>query len=148
MVGPGPLDGEDTPLRVLGDSADGTGEPMRRWLTPAIPRHHRQPYRDAPRAGRITTDDFVIDCGRRTVTAARPTTRCPPPSARGWLQKTLPLMLIGVYAALLPSADGNYTSLEHEPLLRAACSQRDPEGQARKYRRHRPMVERFDRCSG
>ena len=62
------LDGEDTPVRVLGDSAYGTGA-TRAALADA--RHTTiikpNPLR-APVPGGFTTDDFVIDFDARTVT--------------------------------------------------------------------------------
>jgi hypothetical protein len=141
LVGLALLDGEDTPVRVLGDSAYGTGA-TRAALADA--RHTAiikpNPLR-APVAGGFTTDDFVIDFDARTVTCpANYTLPIPPSGGVGFKKRCHSCSLA---SRCTTAVSGRKLTLsEHEPLLRAARSQaRDPEWQA-EYRRHRPMVER------
>ncbi|HUO38970.1 MAG TPA: IS1182 family transposase [Mycobacterium sp.] len=141
VVGLGLLDGEHTPVRVLGDSAYGTGA-TRAALGKAghVAVIKPVPLR-TPVPGGFTTDDFAVDFDARTVT-------CP-------ANHTLPIPRGGgvgfeKWCGSCPLASRcttakrgrKLTLSEHDPLLRAARTQaHDPEWQA-EYRRHRPMVER------
>jgi hypothetical protein len=141
VVGLALLENEDTPVRVLGDSAYGTGAAraaLRKARHTAVIKPN--PLR-APVPGGFTSDDFVIDFDARTVT-------CP-------AGHTLPIPLSGgvgfkkrcrscpLATRCTTAANGRKLTIsEHEPLLRAARSQaRDPRWQV-EYRQHRPMVER------
>jgi IS5 family transposase len=141
VVGLALLDGEDTPLRVLGDSAYGTGA-TRAALADASHTAIIKPHPlRAPVPGGFTTDDFVIDFDARTVTCpANYTLPIPPSGGVGFRKRCHSCSLA---SRCTTAVSGRKLTLsEHEPLLRAARSQaRDPEWQA-EYRRHRPMVER------
>ncbi|MFN8032959.1 MAG: IS1182 family transposase [Mycobacterium sp.] len=141
VVGLGLLDGEDTPVRVLGDSAYGTGvaraalaELKHVAVLKPIPLR-------APVPGGFTSDDFTIDFQARTVTCPADHTVGIPPGGGVRFER---------YCRSCPLATQCTTAKrgrcltisEHEPLLRAARSvARTPEWQA-EYRQHRPMVER------
>src|SRR5262249_32898650 len=138
VVGLALLDNDDTPVRVLGDWAYGTGAAraaLRKARHTAVIKPN--PLR-APVPGGFTSDDFVIDFDARTVT-------CP-------AGHTLPIPLSGgvgfkkrcqscpLATRCTTAANGRKLTIsEHEPLLRAARSHaRDPKWQA-EYRQHRPM---------
>lgn len=141
VVGLDLLAGERSPVRVLGDSAYGTGA-TRAALAEAehVAVIKPLPLR-APVPGGFTTDDFSIDFDARTVTCPADHTRSIPPSGGvgfGKLCRTCPLA-----SRCTTAKQGRKLTLtEYEPLQRIARSQaRDPEWQA-EYRQHRPMVER------
>lgn len=141
VVGLGLVDGEDSPVRVLGDSAYGTGA-ARTALAAAghVAIIKPIPLR-APVPGGFTADDFVIDFDARTVTCpANHTLPIPPSGGVGFRSRcrTCPLA-----SRCTTAVSGRKLTLSfHEPLLRAARRDaRDPQWQA-EYRQHRPMVER------
>ncbi|MGA9491447.1 MAG: IS1182 family transposase [Mycobacterium sp.] len=141
VVGLGLLDGEDTAVRVLGDSAYGTGA-TRAALAAAghVAIIKLIPLR-APVPGGFTSDDFVIDFDARTVTCPANHTRPIPRSGGvgfGSRCRTCPLA-----SRCTTAVSGRKLTLTaYEPLVRAARGQAAaPDWQA-EYRRHRPMVER------
>jgi hypothetical protein len=141
VVGLALLDDEQSPVRVLGDSAYGTGA-TRTALAEAehVAVIKPLPLR-APVPGGFTTDDFSIDFDARTVTCPANHTRPIPPGGGvgfGKLCSTCPL----ASRCTTAKRGRKLTLTEYEPLQRIARSQaRDPQWQA-EYRQHRPMVER------
>jgi hypothetical protein len=141
VVGLALLDDEQSPVRVLGDSAYGTGA-TRTALAEAehVAVIKPLPLR-APVPGGFTTDDFSIDFDARTVTCPANHTRPIPPGGGVGFGK---LCSTGPLASRCTTAKRGrkLTLTEYEPLQRIARSQaRDPQWQA-EYRQHRPMVER------
>jgi IS5 family transposase len=141
VVGLSLLDGEDTPVRVLGDSAYGTGA-ARAALAEAghVAVIKPVPLR-TPVPGGFTSEDFTIDFTARTVTCPASHTISITPSGGVKFEKycrTCPLA-----PRCTTAAHGRKLTLSlYEPLLRAArADARDPGWQA-EYRQHRPMVER------
>lgn len=141
VVGLGLLDDEPGPVRVLGDSAYGTGAARaelvaRRHVAVIKPVSLRPPV-----AGGFTTDDFAVDFDARTATCPAGHTAVIAPKGSVSFQKhcrSCPLR------SLCTTAQHGRTLQisEHEPLLRTArIHATDPMWQA-EYRRHRPMVER------
>lgn len=141
VVGLALLDDEQAPVRVLGDSAYGTGE-ARAAL--AEEKHVAVikpiPLR-TPVPGGFTSDDFHIDFDARTVTCPDNRTVEIRPSGGAAFEK---------YCRSCSLADQCTTAKrgrkltigEHEHHLRTARAMaRTPEWQA-EYRRYRPMVER------
>jgi hypothetical protein len=140
VVGLALLDDEQSPVRVLGDSAYGTGATR----TALVEAEHVAvikpvPLR-APVPGGFTTDDFSIDFDARTVTCPANHTRPIPPSGGvgfGRVCSTCPLA-----SRCTTAKRGRKLLSEYEPLQRIARSQAcEPEWQS-EYRQHRPMVER------
>jgi IS5 family transposase len=141
VVGLGLLDGEDTPVRVLGDSAYGTGAAraaLAKMKHTAVIKPI--PLR-TPVPGGFTSDDFTIDFDARTVTCPAEHTVRIAPSGGAKFEK---------YCRSCPLASQCTTAQhgrsltigEHEHHMRAArADARTPHWQA-EYRRHRPMVER------
>jgi hypothetical protein len=140
-VGLALLEGEDTPVRVLGDSAYGTGA-ARAALAEAghIAVIKPLPLR-APVPGGFTSDDFSIDFAAQTVTCPASHTTAIRPSGSASFEK---------YCRYCPLASrcttakrGRHLTISiHEQHLRdARVLARDPSWQA-EYRQHRPMVER------
>jgi IS5 family transposase len=141
VVGLALLDSEDEPVRVLGDSAYGTGA-ARAALAAAghLAVIKPIPLR-TPVPGGFTADDFAIDFAARSVT-------CP-------AAHTLPIRPSGGvsferYCRSCPLASRCTTAVRgrkltlniHEQSLRAARTlAKDPDWQA-EYRQYRPMVER------
>jgi IS5 family transposase len=141
VIGVDLLQDEDAPVRVLGDSAYGTGA-ARAALASAghVAVIKPLPLR-TPVPGGFTLDDFTIDFDARTAT-------CP-------ASHTLPIRTTGTvsferYCRSCPLASQcttavrgrNLTISIYEQQQRAARTlARDPEWQA-EYRQHRPMVER------
>jgi IS5 family transposase len=141
VVGLALLDAEHHPVRVLGDSAYGTGtaraalaELKHVAVIKPIPLR-------APVPGGFTSDDFTIDFDARTVTCPANHTRPIPASGGvgfGKLCSTCPL----ASQCTTAKRGRKLTLTEYEPLQRIARSEaRDPQWQA-EYRQHRPMVER------
>lgn len=135
------LEGEDQPLRVLGDSAYGTGE-ARAALAAAghvavikpIPLRYAVP-------GGFTIDDFTIDFDANTVTCpARHTATIRPSRSVSFERhcRTCPLA-----SQCTTAVRGRKITIgAHEQLQRAArATAQDPDWQD-EYRQHRPMVER------
>jgi len=141
VVGLGLLENEDTPVRVLGDSAYGTGT-ARAALAEAghVAVIKPIPLR-APVPGGFTSDDFTIDFDARTVTCPANYTLPVPPSGGVGFKKRCRSCLLE--SRCTTAVSGRKLTLSvYEPVLRAARAQaRDSEWQA-EYRTHRPMVER------
>jgi len=141
VVGLALLDGEDTAVRVLGDSAYGTGA-TRAALAAAghVAIIKPTPLR-APIPGGFTSDDFIVDFDARTVTCpANHILPIPRSGAVGFKSRCRSCPLA---SRCTTAVNGRKLTLSiHEPQPRAARRQaRDPQRQA-EYRQHRPMVER------
>lgn len=141
VVGLSLLEGEHTPVRVLGDSAYGTGA-ARAALADAghVAVIKPLPLR-SPVPGGFTSDDFLIDFDARIVTC---------PAGHGMPIRPSGGVTFERYCRSCPLASRCTTATRgrkltlhiHEQLLRAArVAARDPDWQA-EYRQHRPMVER------
>jgi IS5 family transposase len=141
VVGLGLLSGERLPVRVLGDSAYGTGA-ARAALADAGHAAVIKPLPlRIPVPGGFTSDDFSIDFDARTATCPAGHTVGIAPSGGVKFEKycrSCPLR-----TQCTTARQGRCLTIsEHEPLLRAARAvARTPEWQD-EYRRHRPMVER------
>jgi transposase len=135
------LAGEDQPVRVLGDSAYGTGE-ARAELDAAGHVAVIKPFPlRTPVPGGFTSDDFTIDFDARTVTCPATHTVAIRPSGSASFQR---------HCRACPLADKCTTAKNgrkltisaHEQLQRTARAlAQEPDWQA-EYRQHRPMVER------
>ncbi|ETZ37181.1 IS1182 family transposase [Mycobacterium avium] len=141
VVGLSLLEGEHTPVRVLGDSAYGTGA-ARAALADAghVAVIKPLPLRP-PVPGGFTSDDFLIDFDARIVTC---------PAGHGMPIRPSGGVTFERYCRSCPLASRCTTATRgrkltlhiHEQLLRAArVAARDPDWQT-EYRQHRPMVER------
>lgn len=141
VVGLALLEHEDTPVRVLGDSAYGTGAARAALAAVGHAAIIKPIPLRTPVPGGFTTDDFTIDFDARTVTCpANHTLPIPTSGGVGFGKRcrSCPLASKCTTAA----AGRKLTLSAYEPLHRAARSHaRDPEWQA-EYRQHRPMVER------
>lgn len=135
------LDDEPGPVRVLGDSAYGTGAARaaladRKHFAVIKPIPLRTPV-----PGGFTSDDFSIDFDARTVTCPAEHTVAITPSGGAKFEKhcrSCPLRTQCTTA----KRGRKLTISEHEHHLRAARAMaRTPQWQA-EYRQHRPMVER------
>lgn len=141
VVGLALLEGEETAVRVLGDSAYGTGATRAALAAAghiAIIKPH--PLR-APMPGGFTADDFIVDFDARTVTCpANHTLPIPRSGGVGFKSRCRSCPLA---SRCTTAANGRKLTLGvHEPQLRAARRHaRDPQWQS-EYRQHRPMVER------
>jgi IS5 family transposase len=141
VVGVGLLAGEDAPVRVLGDSAYGTGT-TRATLAAAghVAVIKPLPLR-TPVPGGFTSDDFTINFEARTVTCPANHTVEIRPSGGAAFQKycrSCPL----AHQCTTAKHGRKLTLSEHEQYLRTARAlARDPDWQS-EYRQHRPMVER------
>ncbi|MCV7131273.1 IS1182-like element ISMgi2 family transposase, partial [Mycolicibacterium vanbaalenii] len=141
VIGLALLADEHTPVRVLGDSAYGTGD-ARAAL--AELKHvaviKPLPLR-VPVPGGFTSDDFIIDFDARTVTCpAEHTVAIGRTGGAGFEKhcRSCPLR----QQCTTAKRGRKLTISEHEPHLRAARAvARTPEWQ-NEYRQHRPMVER------
>lgn len=141
VVGLALLDDESTPVRVLGDSAYGTGATRAALAAGGHTAVIKPIPLRAPVPGGFTSDDFSINFDARTVTCPANHTVGIAPSGGVKFEKycrRCPLT-----AQCTTAKRGRCLTLtEHEPLLRAARSTaRNPDWQA-EYRQHRPMVER------
>jgi IS5 family transposase len=139
-VGLGLLDGEDSPVRVLADSAYGSGE----FRAELVERGHVDRVKPAPTRsvipGGFTVDDFTVDHDNRTAT-------CP-----NGLTRTISRTGVATFGAACvgcplrhrctTSATGRSLTIRpHDALQRTARRDaRNPEWQ-NEYRRYRPMVE-------
>jgi IS5 family transposase len=135
------LEGEDQPLRVLGDSAYGTGQ-ARAALAAAghVAVIKPIPLR-APVPGGFTIDDFTIDFDAHTVTCPAGHTATIRPSRSVSFERhchTCPLA-----SQCTTAVRGRKITIgAREQLQRAArATAQDPDWQD-EYRQHRPMVER------
>ena len=141
VVGLGLLDDEQAPVRVLGDTAYGTGAAR----AALADRKHGAVIKPIPLRtpvpGGFTSDDFSIDFDARTVTCPAEHTVAITPSGGAKFEKhcrSCPLRTQCTTA----KRGRKLTISEHEHHLRAARAMaRTPEWQA-EYRQHRPMVER------
>jgi hypothetical protein len=141
VVGLALLDDEQSPVRVLGDSAYGTGAARAALATARHTAIIKPVPLRAPVPGGFTSDDFVIDFDARTVTCpANHTLPIPPSGGVGFKKRCRSCPLA---SHCTTAVSGRKLTLSvHEPLLRAARHQaREPDWQ-HQYRRHRPMVER------
>lgn len=141
VVGLALLDDESTAVRVLGDSAYGTGATRAALAAGGHTAVIKPIPLRVPVPGGFTSDDFIINFDARTVTCPADHTVGIAPSGGVKFEKyccSCPLT-----AQCTTAKRGRCLTLtEHEPLLRAARSTaRDPDWQA-EYRQHRPMVER------
>lgn len=141
VIGLGLLAGEKTPVRVLGDSAYGTGEARSalaelKHVAVIKPIPLRTPV-----PGGFTSDDFTIDFDARTVTCPANHTVTIRPSGGAAFEK---------YCRSCPLASKcttakrgrKLTITEHEHHMRAARAAARTPGWQDEYRQHRPMVER------
>lgn len=141
VIGLGLLAGEQAPVRVLGDSAYGTGQTraaLAELKHVAVIKPH--PLR-TPVPGGFTSDDFTIDFDARTVTCPANHTVAIRPSGGAAFQKychSCPL------AARCTTAKRGrkLTISEHEHHLRTARARARTRQWQDEYRQHRPMVER------
>jgi IS5 family transposase len=141
VVGLALLHDEHSSVRVLGDSAYGTGAAraaLRKAKHTAIIKP--LPMR-TPVPGGFTSDDFIIDFKARTATC--PADHTLPIRSSGTVSFERYCRTCALASRCTTAKRGrNLTISEHEQLLRAARSQaRDPQWQD-EYRQHRPMVER------
>jgi hypothetical protein len=141
VIGLALLDSEDAPVRVLGDSAYGTGA-ARAALTDMkhVAVIKPNPLR-APVPGGFTSDDFTIDFDARTVTCpAEHTIAIHPNGGAAFEKHCRSCPLIG--RCTTAKRGRKLTINKHELHLRAArAAARTPQWQT-EYRQHRPMVER------
>jgi Transposase DDE domain len=141
VVGLQLLAGEDAPVRVLGDSAYGTGD-TRAALAAASHVAVIKPLpQRTPVPGGFTSDDFTIDFDARTVTCPADHTVTIRPSGSAAFERycrSCPL----ASRCTTATRGRKLTFSKHEQLLRAARAlAKDPDWQS-EYRQHRPMVER------
>lgn len=141
VVGLGLLDDEHTPVRVLGDSAYGTGAARaalaeRKHVAVIKPLPLRTPV-----PGGFTIDDFAIDFDARTVTC--PAGHTVGIAPRGGVKFEKYCGACPLRKKCTTAQRGRQLTVsEHEQLMRTARRQaHDPDWQD-EYRQHRPMVER------
>lgn len=141
VIGLALLDDEHTPVRVLGDSAYGTGQARARLADLKHVAVIKPLPQRSPVPGGFTSDDFIIDFDARTVTCPAEHTVAIGRSGGAGFEKhcrSCPLRQQCTNA----KRGRKLTISEHEPHLRAARAvARTPQWQA-EYRQHRPMVER------
>jgi IS5 family transposase len=135
------LDGEAAPVRVLADSAYGSGE----FRAELAERGHVDLVKPAPTRsvvpGGFTVDDFVIDHTHRTATCPAAVTRNI--SRAGYATFGAACRGCRLRERCTTSATGKSLKIRpHDALQRAARAEaRNPDWQ-NEYRQHRPMVER------
>jgi IS5 family transposase len=141
VVGLALLDHEQASVRVLGDSAYGTGAARAALVQMKHTAIIKPIPLRAPVPGGFTSDDFSIDFDARTVTCPAGHTVAITPSGGAKFEthcRSCPLRTQCTTA----KRGRKLTISEHEHHLRAARAlARTPQWQA-EYRRHRPMVER------
>ena len=141
VVGLALLADEHEPVRVLGDSAYGTGA-ARAALASAghVAVIKPLPLR-TPVPGGFTSDDFTIDFAARTVTC--PAAHTLPIRPSGGVAFERHCHSCSLMSRCTTAVRGRKLTIHiHEQLLRAARAQaKDLDWQA-EYRQHRPMVER------
>jgi IS5 family transposase len=141
VVGLGLLNGEHTPVRVLGDAAYGTGATRAALHQSGHTAVIKPMPLRTPVPGGFTSDDFSIDFTARTVTCPALHAVAIRPSGSASFEKHCRTCSLS-HQCTTAKRGRNLTLTVHEPLLRDARSQaRDREWQA-EYRQHRPMVER------
>jgi len=141
VIGLALLEHEDEPVRVLGDSAYGTGAARAALAAGGHVAVIKPIPLRAPVPGGFTSDDFTIDFTARTVS-------CP-------AAHTLPIrpsggVCFGRYCRSCPLAaqcttakDGRKLTIStHEHHLRSARTLAGEPAWQAEYRQHRPMVER------
>lgn len=141
VVGLALLDNETIPVRVLGDSAYGTGATRAALAAGGHCAIIKPIPLRAPVPGGFTSDDFIVDFEARTVTCpANHTVSIPRSGGVGFKSRCRSCPLA---SRCTTAVNGRKLTFSvHEPQLRAARRQaRDPQWQA-EYRQHRPMVER------
>ena len=135
------LDGEDSPVTVLADSAYGSGE----FRAELAERGHTDRVKPAPVpriiAGGFTVDDFTVDHAAGTATCPNGLTRTI--SRSGWATFGAACTGCPLRARCTRSRAGKTLRVSaHDARSRAARrAARDPDWLA-EYRQHRPMVER------
>lgn len=141
VVGLALLEGEQAPVRVLGDSAYGTGAARAALAANGHTALIKPNPLRAPVPGGFTSDDFTIDFVARTVTC--PANHTLPIPASGGVSFRKRCRSCPLASRCTTAVSGRKLTLTtYEPLLRAARTQaRNLDWQA-EYRRHRPMVER------
>ncbi len=135
------LDGEDHPVRVLADSAYGSGE-LRAALTA---RGHIDLVKPAPTRsvipGGFTVDDFAIAHAERT--ASCPAGLVRPISRTGVVTFGAACRDCGLRLRCTTSLTGKSLTIRaHDALQRAARAEARTTQWQNEYRQHRPMVER------
>jgi Transposase DDE domain/Transposase domain (DUF772) len=141
VVGLALLDGEDSPVTVLADSAYGSGE-LRAGLTE---RGHTDRVKSAPTRsavnGGFSVDDFTVDHAAGTATCPAGLTRTI--SRTGWATFGAACIGCPLRARCTRSRRGKTLKVgPHDARQRnARRNARNPEWQ-NEYRRYRPMVER------
>ena len=140
-VGLGLLDGEAEPVRVLADSAYGTGE-----FRAELAKHgHIDRVKPAPipRIGPngFTVDDFTVDHDNRTATCPNGLTR--PISRSGYATFGAACTGCPLRARCTRARRGKVLKIRRHDALQRAARQAacDPDWLA-EYRQHRPMIER------
>jgi DDE family transposase/transposase-like protein DUF772 len=141
VVGLGLLDGEDSPVTVLADSAYGSGE----FSAELAGRGHTDRVKPAPvpRAieGGFTVDDFTVDHAARTATCPNGLTR--PISGTGFVTFGAGCANCPLRARCTRSRRGKKLKVGPQDARQRTARQaaREPDWLA-EYRQHRPMVER------
>jgi IS5 family transposase len=139
-TGLGLLDGEESPVRVLADSAYGSGE----FRVELAERGHVDLVKPAPTrsvaAGGFSVDDFTVDHVNRTVTCPNGLTRTI--SRTGVATFGAACAGCPLRARCTTRATGRTVTISpHDALQRTARrNARNPDWQ-KEYRRYRPMVE-------
>lgn len=135
------LDGEESPVTVLADSAYGSGE----FRAELAEREHTDRVKPAPVprsiAGGFTVDDFTVDHAAGTATCPNGITRTITPS--GWARFGVACAGCPLRTRCTRKRDGKTLKIgQHDARQRAARqAARNPDWLA-EYRQHRPMVER------
>jgi hypothetical protein len=135
------LEGEDSPVTVLADSAYGTGD----FRSELADRGHVDRVKPAPARqfipGGFTVDDFTVDHAAGTATCPNGLTRTI--SRAGFATFGVACAACPLRGRCTRRRDGKTLRVGvHDALLRAARqAAREPDWLA-EYRQHRPMVER------
>jgi transposase len=141
VVGLALLQDECESVRVLGDTAYGTGD-ARAALEAAghVAVIKPIPLR-APVPGGFTSDDFIIDFDARTVTCPANHTVGITPSGGAKFQRYCRSCSLAVHCTT--AKDGRKLTISiHETHLRSARAHARERAWQAEYRQHRPMVER------
>lgn len=141
VVGLALLDNESAPVRVLGDSAYGTGATRAALAAGGHTAIIKPIPLRAPVPGGFTSDDFIVDFKARTVTCpANHTLPIPRSGGVGFKSRCRSCPLA---SRCTTAVNGRKLTFSvHEPQLRAARRQAREPGWQAEYRQHRPMVER------
>lgn len=140
-VGLALLDGEDSPVTVLADSAYGTGV----FRAELAARSHIDRVKPAPMRtafpGGFSVDDFVVDHDARTATCPAGVTQAISPAGYAAFGKAC----TGCVLRTRCTANASGKSLwvrPHDALQRTVRRQARTPQWRNEYRQHRPMVER------